>query len=138
MAHVQPQTQCTITGAAKERAEVEKKRREKKHLEFRVQIKVSIHETGTQENTLKIHLDSYSKTSCACSCSQGSQQRSAGAPFSMLGLGSCATFWRYDLWIQQHIASVMGDDAGTAASWEFLVPELYKFCITSELPPSAH
>lgn len=52
LAHVRPQTQCTIAGAAREeRAEGNKIRtRKKKHLEFRMQTTASITEASTRGN----------------------------------------------------------------------------------------
>lgn len=58
LARVQPQTQCTITGPAREERSEGKKKEEKKHLEFKIQITVSsIKESGTGENTLKRQWD---------------------------------------------------------------------------------
>lgn len=56
LARVQPQTQCTITERP-ERKGQRKKKEEKKHLEFKVQITVSIKEIGTSENMLKRQLN---------------------------------------------------------------------------------
>lgn len=51
MAHVQPQTQCTIAGAAREeRAEGNKIRKRKKALGIQMQTTASITDTGTRGN----------------------------------------------------------------------------------------
>lgn len=103
MAHVQPQTQCTITGAAREQRSEVKKKEEKKHLEFKIQITVSIKETGTRETTLKKHLGysnkmvlyilDFLKENCADLLI---------SPLVMIALGPCRASWRCDLFVQWH------------------------------------
>lgn len=85
LARVQPQTQCTINRAAREERWEGKKKGKKKHLEFKIQITVSIKETGTRENTFK--RQSENQMGLAHSClSWGKLQRSEVTPrWWMLG-----------------------------------------------------
>lgn len=58
LARVQPQTQCTITDRPERKGQTGRREREKKkHLEFRIQITVSIKETVTTEHTFQGQAD---------------------------------------------------------------------------------
>lgn len=52
LARVQPQTQCTIMQRPERKGQRKKKEGKKRHLEFKIQITVSIKETGTREHIL--------------------------------------------------------------------------------------
>lgn len=123
LAHVQPQTQCTMTAAAREEKLRGKwKRKEKKkHLEFRIQIVASIKVTGTRENSLKRHYwhSAWPGTLLPL------LRKTAMVRWSAFQSGlhrRCRTFWRYNPFLQwywsQQCLPVRELLCGDAVSWD--------------------
>ena len=131
LARVQPQTQCTMTAAAREeKLRGKGKRKEKKkHLEFRTQTVVSIKVTGTRENSLKRQYwhSAWPGTLLPL------LRKTAMVQWSAFQSGlhrRCRPFWRHNPFLQWH----WSQQCLPVWGWCLLGPQLCQLWVTGVSP----
>lgn len=131
-------------GAARaERSEGKKKEDKKKHMEFRIQITVSIKETGTTENTFK-RLLNYWDAKCAMHTPASSKENCKPlmvSPTATTAWGPGRSFWRYRRRMPLHsmafhptMSACAALLSGNAVSWEHVGPRLYNLYVAAVAP----